>query len=667
MQVRRCARNCQSPPWRQARYFSLGCRPFLLPGPATGRGAVRQSRAVPFVTTVMEGTRLDNLPPPFLQDDSIVITAARVEHEQADSAASSMVIGSETIDRLGEPMTLDFLRLTPSAAVAVSGTPGSQAQLRLRGAEANHTLLFVDGIRANDPAAANEPRFELLNADLTSRIEVVRGPQSALWGSEAIGGVVAVDGNSNAAPSALGELGSHGFYRASGNVGHSEGRLMFALGAGMQRADGIDAFDSPGGDRDGYSNVSLRGRVSYSLGDDSVVGLNGFAIRADSQFDGFSPTTFGHADTLDETKNRLGAARTWFAYKNDRWDARLAVSLLSSSNRNYLDDDFLNKTSAGRWTASGQLSRRFATGSVAHRLTSAVEGEWERYRAQDEAFGGFTDQERSRSHLAATAEWEARVGDWLITDVAVRHDAFNRFKDTTTARLSALGRLGPRFSIAMSWGEGIAQPSFTDLYGFFPHGFSGNPNLKPEQSKGYELSGRYAHGPVKASLTYFRQRLKDEIVDNATFTSTLNAGGTSRRQGVEAEFHWSPGEWLNLSAGYAWLGSTQQMDDSQSQVRELRRPKHSGFLSADGLRGRLSYGLSVAHTGARVDRRDSFPFELVALDHYWLASARLGWRINRHVEMFGRVHNAFDADYQDVVGYRTQGRSAYAGLRITGR
>jgi vitamin B12 transporter len=599
-------------------------------------------------------------PPPA----AIVVTASRTEQEQADSAASSTIIGKETIARLGEPLVLDLLRLSPSAAISVAGTPGSQAQLRIRGAEANHTLLFVDGIRANDPAAANEPRFELLNADLASRIEIVRGPQSALWGSEAIGGVVSVDGDPKPAPAALAEAGSFGAYRAAGDLGIEQGRLTLALGAGLQGSDGIDAVGSPGGDRDGYWNTALRARAALGLGNDNEIGLNGFAIRARSQFDGFDPLTFSHADTLDNTKTRLEAGRLWFAHKEESWDARLAASLLGSSNRNYLDEDFLNRTSAKRSTASGQLSRRLATGDVHHRLTAAVEGEWEDYRAEDEAFGGFTDQERSRRHFAGTAEWQAEVRGWLVTDLAVRHDSFNRFKDATTARASALVRIGPRFSAAASWGQGIAQPSFTDLYGFFPGGFVGNPGLQPERSQGFEVSGRYAHGALKASLTYFRQRLKDEIVDNATFTSTLNADGTSKRQGVEAELHWSRGQWLNLSLGYAWLDATQQIDDSQPQQRELRRQKHSGFVSADGSTGRISYGASLAYVGRHRDRRDSFPFELVDLDSYWLMSARVAWRIDKRFELFGRVHNAFDADYEDVVGYRTQGRSGFAGLRI---
>jgi vitamin B12 transporter len=595
---------------------------------------------------------------------AIVVTAARTEQEQADSAASSTIIGKQTLERLGEPLLLDLLRLTPSAAISVAGTPGSQAQLRIRGAEANHTLLFVDGIKANDPAAANEPRFELLNADLASRIELVRGPQSALWGSEAIGGVVAVDGDSSPPPAALAEAGSHGAYRAAGEVGVKEGRLTLALGAGLQGSYSIDAVGAPGGDRDGYRNAALRARASLSLGNGNQVGANGFAIRASNQFDGFDPLTFSHADTLDNTKNRLAAGRLWFRHKDERWDGRLAVSLLGSGNRNYLDEHFLNRTSAKRWAVGGQLSRLFTTGTVRHRLTAAVDGERETYRASDEAFGGFTNQRRARRHTSLAAEWQAEVGEWLVTDLAVRHDSFNRFKDATSLRASALMRLGPRFSAAASWGEGIAQPSFTDLYGFFPGGFVGNPALKPERSRGFELSGRYAHGPLRAALTYFRQRLKDEIVDNATFTSTLNADGTSKRQGVEAELQWSPGQWLNLSLGYAWLDAIQQIDDSLSKQRELRRPKHSGFVSADGSNGRLSYGLSLAYTGRHRDRRDSFPFELVDLDSYWLAGARIGWRVDPRVELFGRVHNALNADYEDVVGYQTQGRSVFAGLRI---
>jgi vitamin B12 transporter len=126
--------------------------------------------------------------------DQIVITASRAPETQGQSPSSVTIIDSNEIERLDEPLVADLLRLTPSAAVTEIGPAGSLTEVRIRGAEANHTLLFVDGIKINDPASGDAPRFELLNADLASRIEIVRGPQSALWGSDAIGGVVAVNG-----------------------------------------------------------------------------------------------------------------------------------------------------------------------------------------------------------------------------------------------------------------------------------------------------------------------------------------------------------------------------------------------------------------------------------------------------------------------------------------
>ena len=126
--------------------------------------------------------------------DQIVITASRAPEKQAQTAASVTIIDAKRIERLDEPLARALLRLVPSAAVSSSGPAGSLTDVRIRGSEANHSLLFIDGIRANDPATGDQPRFDLLNADIVSRIEVVSGPQSALWGSEAIGGVVAVNG-----------------------------------------------------------------------------------------------------------------------------------------------------------------------------------------------------------------------------------------------------------------------------------------------------------------------------------------------------------------------------------------------------------------------------------------------------------------------------------------
>jgi len=282
----------------------------------------------------------------------------------------------------------------------------------------------------------------------------------------------------------------------------------------------------------------------------------------------------------------------------------------------------------------------------------------------DTVFGGFSNQDRTRSRQSVTAEWRA-VAKQLVGDVAIRRDSFNRFKDATSVRASLLGELGRGFSLAGSYAEGIAQPTFFDLYGFFPGTFLGNPDLKPESSRGFELSLRYRRGPVSASLTGYRQRLHDEIVNNSTFTSALNAFGSSRRSGIEATIDWNVADALHLSANYAYLDATQPDAATGEQVSEPRRPRHSGSLAMDGSAGKLRYGASLAHVGRHFDNRDTFPFDRVTLGAYWLADARIAYAVRPGVELYARGANLLGQRYQDVFSYRTEPRAIYAGVRLS--
>ena len=592
----------------------------------------------------------------------IVVTASRAEEQASQTPASVTLIDGARIERLGAPLVPDLLRLVPSVSVGVSGPAGSQTQIRIRGAEANHTLLFVEGIRANDPASGNEPRFELLNADLASRIEVVRGPQSALWGSEAIGGVVAISGQSPGAggTQAFAEGGSHGNWRAAARTEAGDAERGISLGIAGQRSDGIDSFDSHG-DRDGYKNLGLRTAGRYRVTDNLLLGGTGFALRGESEFDGFLPVfPFTHADTLDESRNRMTAGRLFAELGHrDKSYAIGSASLLGSSNRNYVGDDFLNRTSADRRTLALEGGHRLGR----HQFIAAVESERESFKAR----GSFPRQDQSRHHESLTLEWRATDFGPFSGGVAIRHDIFSRFKDATSVRASLKVDVGGGFSVAASYGEGIAQPTFFDLFGFFPDQFVGNSGLKPESSRGGEVSLRYAGDKIGGSLAYFRQRLKDEIatIFLPDFTSTaVNTDGRSKRQGIEIEGYYQPSDALRLTVNYGWLDASEP-DVAGGQLRETRRPKHSGSLALDGVKGRLTYGAAVAYAGARTDNDfDVFPAREVRLDAYWLASARLAYRLTDQLEAHLRVANAFDDHYQDVFGYRTEGRSIHAGLRV---
>jgi vitamin B12 transporter len=600
-----------------------------------------------------------------VQTDQIVITASRAPESQAETAASVTIIDSKEIARLDEPLVANLLRLTPSASVTTSGPDGSLTEVRIRGAEANHTLLFVDGIKIDDPASGDAPRFEILNADLASRIEVVRGPQSALWGSEAIGGVIAVNGvDDSPGMAAKAEGGSFGLIRTSASAATAGDHISLAAALGFQRAAGTNSVEGPG-DKDGYRNLSGRVRATWHPRRNIEIGASGVLLTGRSEFDGFDLFTGAHEDTLDSSRNRLEAVRVWAAIGSDAspWRAQVAGSLLGSSNRNDLGDSELNRTRGTRRTLSVQLERRFATGALAHRVIVAADTVREGFHAEDTAFGGFTNQDRTRDHGSLAIEWRGET-DRLTGDVAVRHDFFNRFRDSTNVRASLLGRLGGGFSLAGSYAEGIAQPTFFDLYGFFPGTFTGNPELKPESSRGFEVSLRYRAGALEASLTGYRQRLHDEIIDNESFTSVLNAPGTSRRNGVEVTLGWTASDRLRLSASYAYLQATQPGDAPEEQLAETRRPRHSGSVAIDGSLGRFTYGGSIAYAGDHFDNRDTFPFDRLTLGSYWLADARIAYAFHPGIALFARASNLLNQRYEDVFSYRTEPRGIFAGVRI---
>jgi vitamin B12 transporter len=599
--------------------------------------------------------------------DTIVVTGSRERLAQLDSPVPVSTIESRALDVLAFPHASDALRLLPGLSVAATGPRGTQTQVRIRGAEANHSLLFVDGIRFNDPAAGNEARFELLATDLIERIEAVSGPQSALWGSEALGGVISVE---TADPlrgdraAAIAEYGSLGSGRASARAALRSGEVGLSATASFLRGGGIDSFGRSG-ERDGFENRTFSLRGAWRPAGDTEIGLAGLYVDGTSEYDGTDPATFRRADTLDETENRIAALRAWGALERGGWTFSADAGLLDSANRNRLGRTPLNRTAGRRTTAGAQLSRRFG----GHRLTAAVEHAAEDFRARDQLFFGGTDQDRARSLTAIVGEWHARWSNAVVTDVAVRHDSFSAFRDATTVRAAAALRPADEWTLHLGYGEGIAQPTFHDLYGFFPGTFAGNPALRPERARGWQAGARWHGGRAAIGAVAFASRLDSEIVDvfdPATFLAgTRNVEGTSRRRGVELSGEYRRSAALQLYLNYTWLDAGERREPADATIRETRRPRHSANAIAFGEAGRMRWSGTLSYVGARDDMDfDLFPARRVRLGDYLLASLRLGWRLTDSVEAYARAENAFDADYQDVVGYHTQRRTIHAGLRI---
>jgi vitamin B12 transporter len=629
---------------------------------------------LPSIITAVAAAAVPPAPAPNAGEAAIVVTAGRGAEPAPMLTASQSVRSTPGLaESVGLPMVTDVLRIAPGVAVAAAGPRGSQTQIRLRGAEANHTLLVIDGIRFNDPAAGNEARFELLPTDLLDRIDIILGPNSALWGSEAIGGVITAGTHDAPLGKALGaraEYGSLDSGRASVWTGAGNDRVSVSATGSWLSSQGIDAF-AKGGERDGFDNRSASGKVVFtplgrwSQGDTLEIGAVGHVLSARSEYDGLDPVTFLRAETLDETHNRMAAGRFWLKGSHKGWALQFDTSYLASANRNLLDDAPLNRTFGRRFTAGAQLSKTLG----GHVLTAAIDHQAEHFAARDQLYSGATNQNRGRELTAFIGDWKADWNRLLSTDIAVRRDRFSAFADATTIRAGVTVKPLRDLSLYASYGEGVAQPTFYDLYGFFPGSFAGNPSLKPERSAGWQAGANFKRGRYDFAVSVFTDRLEDEIVDvfdPATFRSTTaNATGASRRRGAEVRAERGLSQAVNLFLSYTYLDATEQQVAGALLVREVRRPRHSAGFGGHGELGRLTWGATLAWVGARRDLDfDVFSARNVRLHPYALASAQVSWRLSKAMEAYVRAENAFDARYQDVAGYRTAGRTVYAGLRL---
>ncbi len=604
--------------------------------------------------------------------DPITVTASLEPVPLDLSGTAVTVIDHTTIDALALPLVKDYLTLSPSVSVSVSGPLGAQTQVRIRGAEANHTLTFIDGIDVTDPASSGEFRYETLLADGIDRIEILRGPQSALWGSEAIGGVVNIltDAAPRGGHALYGEAegGSLGTFRGGVGGGVGSDTAGFSAQGSYLKSRGYD-ISSSNGDRDGYENFTLYGKGFVKPTENTQLTVAARYADAISEFDDFD---YGAGVPLDaplSTKARLFAVRG--AGSIDLLDGRstseVAAAFTDTANINRTAGVFQNESDGGRIKLTGQTSLKFDTGDVQHRVTAAAEWQRERFVSIDADPTAFSNQRQNRTQTSAVGEYRLDVADRFGGGVAVRRDWNNRFANDTTVRVNGAAKLGGGFGLHASYGSGVANPTFYDEFGFFPGFFVGNPNLKPEKSQSYDAGAGWSRGTTKLDVTWYRANLTDEIVstfDSTTFLSGVaNAVGRSRRQGLEVTAETAPIAGLRLAATYAYLDATQQQVAAGLQIREVRRPRHSGSLTASYTGAAFDLAASAAITGARTDT-DFATFQTVTLKSYTLLTISGAWHINRHIDLTGRVENALDTSYQDVFAYRTPRLTAYAGVRL---
>ena len=609
--------------------------------------------------------------------EEILVTADRNTQPLKHTGNSISVISKEQIENRGFDFASEAMRQIPGLSVNQSGPIGSTTQIRIRGAEANHTLVLIDGFNANDPAIGSEFNFADLTTFDVDQIEVVRGSQTALYGSDTIGGVI------NLITSTPDKTGFSGkAYVAAGN-NQSDLYLLNLNGKGERHyvlanfsrynTNGTNA-SLMGSEKDGYENQTELLKFGFELTQELTATLqarrSSNRVETDPQDFAFPATeTQGlviDGDDWSETSQRYNALA--LSYKNiDRpITSTLKLGSTRTSSRFYQNNVYALANGGARDSIDWLLSNKWS-GDSEHELSASFQHEKLKFKNRSTSYLAANYDEKIRqSGLSVLYKYSPSTNTHM--NLSVRHDQNSRFKDEQSFKLSAshlLNNLNTRFHGSIATGS--TNPGFIELFGYAPSNFEGNPTLEPEKSLSYDigLEQSFFNNQALMDLTVFRANLKDEIItifNPSTFMSTSdNDPQKSTRFGIELSAQTYFNQNWQLSASYTYLRSKDG-----ARLTEVRRPKNTGHLSASYQFSNetTKFNVNVSFNGEQQDLEfvASTPVTRVTLDSYTLVNTSLNHDFNKRFKGTLRIKNLLNDQYSEVFSYRGTGRTVLAGL-----
>lgn len=600
--------------------------------------------------------------------ERIVATAGRTPVEESRIGRAHTIIEGDQLMRSQVRNVADALRQVPGFHVSRTGALGGQTAIRIRGAEANHVLVLIDGVEVS---ATGEGEFDfggLLATDI-ERIEVLRGPQSALYGSDALAGVVNIitkrgERNSRSAGFQA-EYGTDNTKLLSGYLRGGTENFDASLSASKRVTDGFNISDL-GSEEDGDRNLTLNGRFNWDLApglsaDGTLRYVNREADSDDQPF--MAPVQ--DTDSVSSLEEIFGSLGLRYESADGAWQHRARVTTTDVTRRNYDTGAAISGSQGVRHKALYQVTHRMQDISGnEHSLTGGYEWEYETFRALPPVFDPSQLITQSRETHSLVGEYNGAFQDQFFLTAGIRQDYNDRFEDALTYSLSGAWVIpGTGTRLHGSVGTGVKNPTFYEQYGFIPASFQGNPNLTPESSFGWDIGieQSFLGGVIVADVTYFRQNLENEITtDFSVFPFTaINLDGTSERHGWEIGLRADLGGGFSISGNYTYLDSIDP-----SGARELRRPEHSGSMRVDYVAEGAGHSLfAEAVFNGDMSDTDFVTFNPVVLERYTVVNAGGSYRLSENLEFYARVENLFDEEYEEISGYNTQGRAAFAGLR----
>lgn len=584
---------------------------------------------------------------------TVVVSATKTETEAWKTASSITVIDRPEIEREQYRLLPDALRRVPGLTIADRGFPGSVAGVFMRGTKTEHTSVLIDGrpVPMNFAGAFN---IETTPLDNIERIEVLRGPAASLYGGKTIGGVINIitrtgKGLEHPETAAFAEAGSYGSFRKGLSTLGAAGDLDWALELGHADIEG-QRINSR------FRENSAAGKVGYQIAEslrfdldtryyDSKSGVPGSRLTNDPN-DFFTTEYWSLSPRLVWDVNDQWRQTLTYSFSNFRQAAIVVpVSAFNPNNRVTVRTHYLE------YQSDVKITDRWS-------LTAGASMQDQGYNRYNDDLHAY-DIDQAQTNLAVYVQTQAEVAPGLNLLGGLRYDAYSDFDDALTWRTGASYRV-PVIGTLLhaNYGTAFSTPSPQDR----EPALFGNANLaKPELSRGFEFGIEQPIPAAKANLraTFFQNNLKDTYqFDLATFA--IQAIGRARTRGIELEAAWDPCDILGFSAAYTYLDA----DDLSNSARLVRRPRATVSASMQ-VRPRkdLAFSLSTIYTMGREDF-DPVTFAQTDLEDYVTVRVAANYKLNRHVEIFARIENAFGQKYEEVAGYPATGTGAYAGVKL---
>ncbi|KAA6185643.1 TonB-dependent vitamin B12 receptor [Thiohalocapsa marina] len=584
----------------------------------------------------------------------IVVTATRTAETADETLVSVTVVTRKEIEQQQSLSTLDILRGLPGVALSNAGGAGKSSSLYLRGANSDQVLFLVDGFRVGS-ATTGQTAFQNIPVAQIERLEIVRGPHSSLYGSDAIGGVVQIFTRRGGGPlrpffnttagtygtagiaGGLSGGGEHGRFSLSGNVERTQG-FNGCRGRGAPYYDGCFT-DEP--DDDGYSNKGVSANVGYDLGDRAKVDLIFLRAETDVEFDG---------SWVNESRGLLQVLGATVRLRPlENWEMLLRAGRSWDEDSSYKDGAYVGRFDTRRDSLSWQNDVAVGENSL---VTLGIDYTEDRITSND------AYSVTSRDNTGLFGQYQGWFGPLRLT-ASLRHDDNEQFGGHNTGDIALGYDVGPALRLMASYGTAFTAPNFNDLYYVSPSPFfaDGNPDLQPEQSRSLEVGASGLFDTWRWSLNLFQTEVDDLIVLQPPLYFAENID-RARIRGLEGTL---TGQLLGVDIGVnlTLLDPRNESDGPNDGNLLQRRPEQTFRLDLDRTFGRFSAGTGVVVSGRSFDDAAN----TVRLDGYTLVDLRAEYAFSDALRLQARLDNLFDEDYETAAWYNQPGRGLYVTLR----